>query len=75
MPGEVRINSMPGKPTLRVAKWIRTVPVVAACTHCGREFKVPITALHSEVQARENLTMQFANHKCVSGIEKPGKKS
>ncbi len=63
---------MPRTPTLRVIKWIRTVPVVAACTHCGREFKVPITALHTDVQARENLTMQFARHKCVSGIEKPG---
>ena len=62
---------MPGKPTLRVTKWMRTVPVVAACTHCGREFKVPMTALQSEVQARENLTMQFGRHKCAPAIEKP----
>jgi hypothetical protein len=64
---------MPRKPTLRVTKWIRTVPVIAVCTHCGREFKVPMTVLHREEQARENLTMQFARHKCASGVEKPGK--
>ena len=57
---------MAGKPTLRVTKWMRTVPVVANCTYCGREFKVPMTALHSDVQARQDLTMQFARHKCAT---------
>ena len=66
---------MPRTPTLRVIKWIRTVPVVAACTHCGREFKVPITALHTDVQARENLRRcRFARHPntVCRASEKPG---
>ncbi len=62
---------MAGKPTLRVTKWMRTVPVFAECTHCGREFKVPMTALHSEVQARESLKLQFSRHKCTLRPESP----
>jgi hypothetical protein len=63
---------MAGKPTLRVTKWMRTVPVFAQCTHCGREFKVPMTALHSEVQARESLKLQFSRHKCAVEAAKGG---
>jgi hypothetical protein len=63
---------MAGKPTLRVTKWMRTVPVFAECTHCGREFKVPMTALHSEVQARESLKLQFSRHKCAGEAAKGG---
>ncbi|HST11808.1 MAG TPA: hypothetical protein VLL05_15640 [Terriglobales bacterium] len=66
---------MAGKPTLRVTKWMRTVPVVANCTHCGREFKVPMAALHSDVQARQDLTMQFAAPQMCDGGGVPPEES
>jgi hypothetical protein len=52
------------KPNLRVLKWIGTAPAVAACSHCNREFKVPLTALKRVLEAQEYLRRQFAEHKC-----------
>jgi hypothetical protein len=52
------------KRNLRVTKWIGTVPAVAVCTACSREFKVPLTILKSIVAAQESLRLQFAEHKC-----------
>jgi hypothetical protein len=31
--------------SIRVVKWLSSTPVVGVCTVCGREFKVPMTAL------------------------------
>jgi hypothetical protein len=52
------------KRTLKVTKWLGTVPVIAVCSACSYEFKVPLTALNRVVQAQENLQLQFAGHKC-----------
>jgi hypothetical protein len=52
------------KRNLRVAKWLGTVPAVGVCTHCNREFKVPITALKRVGEAQESLRKQFTEHKC-----------
>jgi hypothetical protein len=54
------------KRNLRVVKWIGTVPAVAACTVCNREFTVPVGVLRSVVDAQETLRKQFAEHQCVS---------
>jgi hypothetical protein len=54
------------KRNLRVVKWIGTVPAVAACTACSREFTVPVGVLRSVVDAQETLRKQFAEHQCVS---------
>jgi hypothetical protein len=37
---------------------------VGVCTHCNREFKVPITALKRVGEAQESLRKQFTEHKC-----------
>lgn len=52
------------KRNLKVTKWIGTVPAVAVCTSCNREFKVPVTVLKSLMDAQESLRRQFAEHKC-----------
>jgi hypothetical protein len=48
--------------SLRVVKWLGTVPAIAICTHCARQFKAPITA--SAGDAQESLRVQFTEHKC-----------
>jgi hypothetical protein len=52
------------KRRLRVLKWLGTIPVVAVCTLCHRQFNVPITAIKKITDAQENLTSQFAEHTC-----------
>ena len=53
------------KRTLKVLKWLGTVPAVAVCTACNREFKVPLQALKRVTEAQESLSVQFSQHKCV----------
>lgn len=55
---------------LRVTKWLKTVPAVAVCTACNREFTVPLSALQRVANAKESLRLQFAQHKCVYVDEK-----
>jgi hypothetical protein len=52
------------KRKLKVTKWLGTVPVIAACTACDREFKVPLTALNRVAEAQQSLHLQFAGHTC-----------
>jgi hypothetical protein len=52
------------KGRLRVTKWIGTVPAMAVCTKCQRDFRVPITMLKRTVDAQATLKMQFDRHKC-----------
>ncbi len=54
---------------LRVEKWLGTVPAVAVCTHCGRDFKVPLALLKRTTEAQESLRKQFAEHRCPREIE------
>jgi hypothetical protein len=49
---------------LRVAKWLSTTPAVGVCTLCGREFKVPMSALRRTADAQSSLQQQFDRHKC-----------
>lgn len=53
---------------LRVTKWIGTVPAVAICTQCNREFKVPLQLLKRTADSQENLRKQFAEHKCPTEL-------
>jgi hypothetical protein len=50
---------------LRVIKWLGTTPVVAVCTHCARNFKVPTDSLKRTADAQESLRKQFAEHTCT----------
>jgi hypothetical protein len=53
------------KRTLKVTKWLGTVPVIAVCSVCTQQFKVPLTALNRVAEAQQSLQMQFAGHKCA----------
>jgi hypothetical protein len=52
------------KRSLRVVKWLGTVPAVGVCTSCNRRFTVPMTAITRIENAQESLRIQFAEHKC-----------
>jgi len=60
----VEMNKSPKKRNLRVVKWLSSTPVVAVCTSCSREFKVPMSALSRTVDAQANLQQQFDRHTC-----------
>ncbi len=60
----VEKNNSPKKRNLRVVKWLSSTPVVAVCTFCSREFKVPMSALSRTVDAQANLQQQFDRHTC-----------
>jgi hypothetical protein len=57
------------KGRLRVTKWIGTVPAVAVCTKCQRDFRVPMTILKRTPVAQENLKMLLDRHKSESESE------
>jgi hypothetical protein len=52
------------KRSLRVVKWLGTIPVTGVCTFCNRQFKVPMTAMKRVSDAQESLRLQFTEHKC-----------
>ena len=60
----VKMNNSPKKRNLRVVKWLSSTPVVAVCTFCSQEFKVPMSALSRTVDAQANLKQQFDRHIC-----------
>ena len=45
-------------------KWLGTIPAVAVCTLCNREFKVPVAAIKKAAAAQESLKLQFDQHPC-----------
>jgi hypothetical protein len=49
---------------LRVVKWLGTVPAVAVCSQCDRNFKVPLNSLTRVSEAQESLRKQFTEHQC-----------
>lgn len=55
--------------SLRVTKWLGSVPAVGVCSECGREFKVPLPLLKRTSDAQENLRKQFAEHVCAGKVE------
>ncbi len=62
--GESRTNAIEPTPSMRVTKWIATVPVAAVCTGCARDFAVPTTQMHRKAHAEKALQMQFDRHEC-----------
>ena len=60
----VEKNNAPNERNLKVVKWLSSTPVVAVCTLCMREFKVPMSALSRTVDAQANIQMQFGRHMC-----------
>lgn len=55
---------MPVKRSLRVVKWLGTVPAVGVCTYCARNFKVASDSLKRTSDAQESLRKQFVEHTC-----------
>ena len=56
------------KRNLRVLKWLGLVPVIATCTACGREFKVPQASMKRVADSQESLRVQFAEHQCTTAV-------
>ena len=52
------------KRSLRVVKWIGTIPAIGVCTDCAMNFKVPLEMLKKTSDAQESLRKQFEAHKC-----------
>jgi len=52
------------KKHLRVLKWLGTIPAIAVCSVCNREFRVPLEILKRVGGAVESLKLQFAQHEC-----------
>jgi hypothetical protein len=52
------------KRNLRVIKWLGTVPAVASCTACNKEFKISVDSAKRLADAQESLQQQFAAHTC-----------
>jgi len=48
----------------RIVKWLGTVPEIAMCPFCNREFRTPLTRMRQSINALENLQVQFYGHKC-----------
>jgi hypothetical protein len=60
----VEKNNPPQKRDFKVVKWLSSTPVVAVCTLCSREFKVPMSALSRTVDAQAYIRQQFGGHMC-----------
>jgi hypothetical protein len=60
----VEMNKSQEKGNLRVVKWFSSTTVVAVCTFCSREFKVPMSALSRTVDAQANVQQQFDRQRC-----------
>jgi hypothetical protein len=59
-------NSFPARMRceLRIVKWLGTVPEIAMCPFCKREFRTPLTRMRQSLNALENLQVRFYGHKC-----------
>jgi hypothetical protein len=49
---------------LRVTKWLSSTPAIGVCSSCGKEFRVPMTALTRTKDAQAHLQEQFDRHEC-----------
>jgi len=52
------------KRNLKVLKWLGTVPAVAACPLCNREFRVTLADAKHLSAAQDSLQRQFSAHDC-----------
>jgi len=52
------------KRAVRIVKHLGSVPCVAACTACGKQFTAPLSVLKRVTDAQTNLQEQFDRHKC-----------
>jgi len=51
------------KRAVRIVKHLGSVPSVAACTPCGKQFTAPLTTLRRVTDPQANLQQQFDRHK------------
>jgi hypothetical protein len=52
------------KRNVRVISWLGSLPAIGICTHCAKNFRVPLGAMTRITDAVENLQQQFNTHKC-----------
>jgi hypothetical protein len=55
------------KRSLRVVKFLVTIPAVGVCTYCAGTFEVPLVCLKNKAAAQESLLKQFEKHRCNLG--------
>lgn len=48
---------------VRIVKHLGSVPCIAACTACGKEFTAPLSTLRRVKDAQANLQKQYDRHK------------
>ena len=60
----VEKHNSPNERNLKVIKWLSSTPVVAVCTLCSREFKVPMSALSGTIDPQSYIQHQFGKHMC-----------
>jgi hypothetical protein len=53
--------------TLRMVRWVGTIPAAGVCTFCDRLFMVPMESLKKVADAQWSLNLQFDEHKCQRG--------
>jgi hypothetical protein len=58
------LSAVSKKPILKVTEWLDSVPSVAVCSFCGREFKVPVTELSKIKDTQVYLQTAFDTHLC-----------
>ena len=49
---------------VRIVKHLGSVPCIAACIVCGKQFTAPLSTLPRVKDAQANLQQQFDRHKC-----------
>ena len=60
------------KRAVRIVKHVGSVPCIAACTACGKQFTAPLSTLRRVSDAQANLQQQFDRHKCQNEAAEKG---
>jgi len=47
-----------------MVNYIGSMPCIAACTACGKQFRAPLSSLTRIKDGQANLQQQFDRHKC-----------
>ena len=56
------------RPLLRIVQWQYSVPWMAACTACDRQFTLRAFPIGDVDSARDELESQFMRHRCAGPV-------
>ena len=57
--------------SFEVTKRVGMAPVCGVCIHCGHEYTVPTTRLHSAREATASLQEHLDRHRCAVATSSP----